>query len=72
MKLRTLKRKKEDVKLQLDLLTTDNEYSRQYNQKVSERMAGINAIDAIKATFPGDTDGVCPASIARSRDNSQT
>ena len=28
VKLRTLKRKKEDVKLQLDLLTSDNEYSR--------------------------------------------
>ena len=28
VKLRTPKRKKEDVKLQLDLLTSDNEYSR--------------------------------------------
>ena len=49
--LRTLKRKKEDVKLQIDLLTADNEYSRQYNQKVSERMAGINAIDDIEARY---------------------
>ena len=38
--------------MQLDLLTPYNEYSRQYNQKVSERMAGINAIDDIP-TFPG-------------------
>ena len=34
--LRTLKRKKEDVKLQLNLLTADNEYSREYSQKVSQ------------------------------------
>ena len=44
VKLRTLKRKKEDVKLQLDLLTSGNECSREYSQKVSERMTGINAI----------------------------
>ena len=36
VKLRTLKRKMADVKLQLDLLTSDNEYSREYSQKVSE------------------------------------
>ena len=51
VKVMTLKRKKEDVKLQLDLLTADNEYSRQYNQKVSERMTGINAIDDIEARY---------------------
>ena len=51
VKLRTLKRKKADVKLQLDLLTADNEYSREYSQKVSERMAGINAIDDIEARY---------------------
>ena len=50
VKLRTLKRK-EDVKLQLDLLTADNEYSRQYNQNVSERMTGINAIYDIEARY---------------------
>ena len=49
--LRTRKRKKADVKVQLDLLTADNEYSRQYNQTVSERMAGINAIDDIEALY---------------------
>ena len=51
VKLRTLKRKKADVKLQQDLLTADSEYSRQYNQMVSERMADINAIDAIEARY---------------------
>ena len=51
VKLRTLKRKKADDKLHLYLLTADNEYSRQYNQKVSERIAGINAIDDIKARY---------------------
>ena len=51
VKLWTLKRKKAYVKLQLDLMTADNEYSRQYNQKVSERMAGINAIDDIEAGY---------------------
>ena len=51
VKLRTLKRKKEDVKLQLYLLTAENEYSRQYNQKVSERIAGTNAIDDIIARY---------------------
>ena len=51
VKLRTLKGKKEDVKLQLDLPTADNEYSRQYNQKVSERMTCINAIDDIEARY---------------------
>ena len=34
VKLRPLKRKKAYVKLQIDLLTADNEYNRQYNQKV--------------------------------------
>ena len=74
VKLRTLKRKKEDVKLQLDLLTSDNEYRREYSRKVSERMTGINAIEDIEARYQHfrDTDGVCPASIARSRENSQT
>ena len=43
--------KKEDVKLQLDLLTADNKYSRQYHQTVSERMAGINAIYDIEARY---------------------
>ena len=65
------KMKKEDVKLQLDLLTSDNECSREYSQKVSEHMTGINAIDDIEARyqhFRGDTDGVCPATIARSRE----
>ena len=51
VKLMTLKRKKEDVKLQLDLLTTDNEYSREYSQKDSERMACINAIDDIEERY---------------------
>ena len=51
VKLRTLKRKKADVKLQLYLLTADNEYSREYSQKVSERMTGINAIDDIEARY---------------------
>ena len=51
VKLRTLKRKKEDVKLQLDLLIAGNEYRRQYNQKVSERTAGINAIDNIEERY---------------------
>ena len=51
VKLRTLKRKKEDVKLQLDLLTEDNEYSREYSQKISVRMTGINAIDEIEARY---------------------
>ena len=51
MKLRTLKRKTADVKLQLDLLTADNEYSREYSQKVSERMAGINALDDIEERY---------------------
>ena len=49
VRLRTLKRKEADVKLQLDLLTADNEYSREYSQKVSERMTGINAIDDMDA-----------------------
>ena len=49
VKLRTLKRKKAYVKFQLDLLTSDNEYSREYSQKVSERTTGINAIDDIEA-----------------------
>ena len=49
VKLRTLKGKKGDVKLQLHLLTADNEYSREYSQKDSERMTGINAIDDIEA-----------------------
>ena len=51
VRLRTLKRKKADVKLQLYLLTADNEHSRQYNQMVSVRIAGINAIDYIKARY---------------------
>ena len=51
VKLRTLKRKKEDAKLQLELLTADNEYSREYSQKVSERMIGINAIYDIEARY---------------------
>ena len=51
VKLRTLKRKKADVKLQLDLLTADNKYSRDYSQKVSEHMIGINAIDDIEAQY---------------------
>ena len=51
VKLRTLKGKKVYVKLQLDLLTADNKYSRQYNQKVSERMADINAINDIEARY---------------------
>ena len=51
VKLRTLKRKKADVKLQLDLLTEDNEYSRQFNQQFSERIIGINAIDDIEARY---------------------
>ena len=50
-KLRTLKRKKADVKLQQNLLTSDNEYSREYSQKVSECMTGINAIDDIEARY---------------------
>ena len=37
--------------MQLDLLTADNEYSRLYNQKVLEGMAGINAIDDIEARY---------------------
>ena len=41
----------EDVKLQLDLLTAGNEYSREYSRKVSGRMAGINAIDNIEARY---------------------
>ena len=49
VKLRTLKRKKADVKLQLNLLTADNEYSREYSQRVAERMTCINAIDDIEA-----------------------
>ena len=51
VKLRTLKRNKADVKLQLDLLTSDNEYSREYSRKVSERMTGINAIEDIEARY---------------------
>ena len=51
VKLRTLKRKKADVKLQLDLLTSDNEYNREYSWKVSERMTGINAIEDIEAQY---------------------
>ena len=51
VKLRTLKMKKEDVKLLLDLLTSDNEYSREYSQKVSERVTGINAINDIEARY---------------------
>ena len=51
VKLRTLKRKMEDVKLQLDLLTSDNECSREYSQKVSERMTGINAIEDIETRY---------------------
>ena len=51
VKLRTLKRKKADVKLQLDLLTADSEYSREYSQMVSEHMTGINAIDDIEARY---------------------
>ena len=72
VKLRTLKRKKEDAKLQLDLLTADNEYSRQYNQKVSERMAGINAIDDIVARYQHFRETLTEtASITRRRENSQ-
>ena len=51
VKLRTLKRKKAYVKLQLDLLTSDNEYSREYSEKVSERMTGINAIEDIETRY---------------------
>ena len=51
VKLRTLKSSKADVNLYLDLLTADNEYNRQYNQKVSECMAGINAIIDIEARY---------------------
>ena len=51
VKLMTLKRKKVDVKLQLDLLTADNEYSRQYNQTILERLACINAKDDIEARY---------------------
>ena len=51
VKLKTLKRKKVYVTLQLDLLTADNEYSREYSQKVSERMPDINAIDDIEARY---------------------
>ena len=48
---RTLKRKKADVKLQLDLLTADNAYSREYSQKVSDRMTGTNTTDDIEARY---------------------
>ena len=52
VKFRTLKRKKADVKLQLDLLTSDNEYSRDYSyQRFSERMTGISAIDDIDTRY---------------------
>ena len=51
VKLRTIKRKKADVKLQLYLLTADNEYSREYSQNVSELTIGINAIDDIEARY---------------------
>ena len=51
VKLRTLKRKKSDVKLQLVLLIADNEYSKVYRHKVSERVTGINTIDDIEARY---------------------
>ena len=49
--LRTLKRKKEDVKLQPELLTSDNEYSREYSREISEHMTDINTIEDIEAQY---------------------